>query len=390
MTFDPAAATAAYLATIPADVTARSAAYTEGGYWLLLWGFLLTVALTWLLVRWRILERVRERIGKEGARPLRAAFVVVVVFMLLSALLELPWAIYSQWWREVRYGLSNQPLVDWLMQHAISMAVSTLLGALFLLGIYALIRRMPRLWWLAGGVFSGVAVGVLLFIAPIFIEPLFNQYKPFPEGPTREAIVALARESGIPADRILVYDGSRQRDVVTANVSGVGGSARIAVSDVALDRANLAEVRAVVGHEIGHYVLGHAPRTSLFMGIMMLIAFYAAHRLFEPVSAWLRPHGIGGIADPAGIPILALIVSLFVLMSKPVFNTYSRIGEADADRYSLDHARDPDGLAAALIKTVEYRKASPGPVEEFIFHTHPSIENRVRMAMEWKAAHQAR
>jgi STE24 endopeptidase len=220
----------------------------------------------------------------------------------------------------------------------------------------------------------------------VFIMPLFNEYKPFPQGKVRDEIVKLAVASGVPSDKIFVYDGSRQRSVVTANVAGILGSARIAVSDVALKEANLSEVRAVVGHEIGHYVLGHSYRGAFFGAFMIMLGFYGVHRLFPKFASYFGATNITGVADPAGLPILMFIITLIFTIATPLSNSVTRIGETEADAYSLKVAQDPDGLSSALIKTVEYRKASPGKLEEIIFHDHPSVENRVRMAMEWKAA----
>ncbi|QCI80176.1 M48 family metallopeptidase [Hankyongella ginsenosidimutans] len=389
MAFDPAAATAAYIASIPPDVQARSIAYTEGGYWLLPLGLIVTGVVTWIIVRWGILAKLRDRAQKSKPRPSSAAFQVAATYIGLSALITLPWTIYTDWWRPHHYGLSKQPLGDWLGQGMIGLVLNVLIGGLFFMGLYWLIRRLPRLWWLAGAGMAGAGILLMLLIAPVFIEPLFNKYEPFPKGPARDAIVALAKDAGVPEDRIFVFNGSRQRDVVTANVSGAFGSARIAVSDIAVDRASLPEVRAVVGHEIGHYKLGHSLRSVLFFSAMALLAFWATHRLFQPALRWFGAQDqVQGLADPAGLPVLLFVVSVFGFLATPLLNSYIRIGEVEADQYSLDHARDPDGLSTALLKAVEYRKASPGRLEEIIFHDHPGVENRVRMAMEWKARHQ--
>jgi STE24 endopeptidase len=388
MAFDPAAATAAYLSTIPADVQARSIAYTEGGYWLLLWGLLLSALVTWIVLRSQLLVTLRNRIEQQRQRPVLVAFSVAVFYLALNFLLSFPWSVYAEWARERSYGLSKQPFTDWFGQQGISFVLSILLGGFFFMGLYALIRRFPRRWWLIGAAFSGVLIVIMLVISPVVIEPLFNKYKAFPQGKVRDAIVALAKDSNITSDRIFVYDGSRQRNVVTANVAGAFGTTRIAVSDIAIDRATLAEVRAVVGHEIGHFALKHSLRGAAFFTIMVMLAFYLVHRLFDRASSWFGARGINGISDPAGLPVLMFLVGLLFFAATPLLNSYTRWGEIEADQYSLEHARDPDGLSTALIKTVEYRKASPGKLEEIIFHSHPGVANRVRMAMEWKAKNQ--
>ncbi len=380
------AQTQAYLATIPADVNARSISYTDGGHWLILWGLIISALLTWIIVRSNILVRVRNWVSANRPRPLLASAAVGATFVVMSWVLDLPWETYTGWWREKSYGLTKQPFGDWFGQALLGFAISLIIISLVLVGIYALIRKFPNRWWLLGGGASAVFIVVMQLIAPIYIMPLFNEYKPFPKGNVRDEIVKLAEANGVPADKVFIYDGSRQRDVVTANVAGIFGSARIAVSDIAVKRANLSEVRVVVGHEIGHYALGHSLRSAFFFAGLMILGFYAVHRLFPFGVKLFGGHNITGITDPAGLPMLSFIIGLVLTLATPLTNSMTRIGETEADNFSLRTARDPDGLAAALIKTVEYRKASPGKLEEIIFHTHPSVENRVRNAMEWKVA----
>jgi STE24 endopeptidase len=383
MTFDPQAATAAYIDSLGADALAKAAAYTAGNHWLLLWSLVVSGLVTWLIVRSGLLERVSARFARRGAN-LRA-FAVGVVFFLASALITLPWSLYEEWWRERGYGRTSQPLGDFLGQDAIGILISTLLAALFVVGVYALIRRTGRRWWLWSGGLTAVAVSALLLLAPVVIEPIFNDYQPVPAGEVRDALVVMAQESGVPTDRIFVFDGSRQSNNFTANVSGLGGSARIAISDVAFKGASLDEVKAVTGHEIGHYVLGHVWRGVIVISVMSILFFFLADRLFPRFARFFGSRAT--IADPAGLPVLLFIVSLFAVAAQPVFNTLSRIDETESDQYSLETVNLPDALASALVKTAEYRNPRPNPVQELVFYTHPSVERRVRMAMEWKAAH---
>ena len=382
MAFNPESATAAYIDSLGAEELARAAAYTAGNHWLLLWGLVVTGAVAWLVVRWGILDRVAARLSRRG--PNLRAFVTAVVFFLVSALITLPWSIYEEWWRERGYGRSSQPLGDFLGQDAIGILIATLIGALFVTGVYALIRRTGRRWWLWSGALAAAVTSVLLLLAPVLIEPIFNDYKPVPAGEIRDALVVMARESGVPTDRIFVYDGSRQSNNFTANVAGLGGSARIAISDIAFKGASLDEVRAVTGHEIGHYVLGHVWRVVIVVSLLAVAFFFFADRLYPRFA---RAFGSrAALSDPTGLPVVVFIVSLLAVLAQPVVNALSRFDETEADRYSLETVNLPDALASALVKTAEYRYPRPHPLQEAIFYTHPSVERRVRMAMEWKAA----
>jgi STE24 endopeptidase len=381
MAFDPAAATAKYIDALGPAALEKAASYTAGNHWLLLWGLVVSAIVTSILVRFRILDHVWTEIG-EGSWALKT-FAVSALYVLISSLLLVPWEVYSEYYRELSYGRTSQPLGDWAMQSSIGLLISTIGVGLFFLGVYTLIRKTGKRWWIWS---SGLCVGVMVImvtISPIVIEPLFNDYKPVPDGPVRTALLKMADEAKIPHDRIFMYDGSRQSENFTANVSGLFGSARIAISDVALKKASLDEVKAVTGHEVGHYVLGHVWRTILAIAVVITVAFFVADRFYPRLA---RAFGSDAdLSDPRGIPVFVFMIMLLLSVSEPLTNTLSRMDEAESDNYSLKTVNLPDALASALVKTAEYRYPRPSAVQEFLFYTHPSVEWRVRNAMEWKA-----
>ena len=383
MAFDPNAATATYIDSLGAAALEKAHAYTVGGHWLLLWGLVVAAIATWLIVRSGVLDKLDAKLG-ERRRVLRA-FVVSGVYFLVSVVLSAPWTIYSGWWRERDYGRTTQPLGDFLGQASLMTVLTALISAIFMVGVYALIRRAGRSWWIWSGGLTAIVLAFVFLISPVVIEPLFNKYEPVPPGPVRSALVEMAAKAHIPADRIFMFNGSRQSNNFTANVSGIGSSARVAISDVAMKQASLDEVRAVTGHEIGHYVLGHVWFGLIVYSLLAILLFFLADRLFPRFA---RAFGSSAsIGEPRGVAVLLFIVGLFALVASPITNTLTRTIEAQADHYSLQTENRPDALATALVKTAAYRYPRPGAVEEFIFYDHPSVERRVRTAMEWKAAH---
>ena len=229
--FDPAAATAAYLAQLPPQVHARAQAYTQGDHWILLWEALLSLAIAWLVLRSGLLVGVRSRLEGEAPRPWLTALTLALVYLIVEAVLTLPWNIYADWWRNTQYGLTSQPLSGWLADNLKATAISTVLTVLMIGVLYALMRRARRLWWLWGGAVAGLFMMAFLIAAPVVLLPLFNSYKPAPPGPMREAVVKMALANGVPSDKIFIYNGSKQSNAYTANVSGVLGTARVAMSD---------------------------------------------------------------------------------------------------------------------------------------------------------------
>jgi STE24 endopeptidase len=332
--------------------------------------------------------RLRARLERRRPRPFLALAAALTVFLLADFVLELPWNAYAHWWRERQYGLTSQAFGGWFSEQLVELAVTLVLLLVLMEALYLLIRRAPRSWWLWGtGVTTLFILGVFV-LQPLYIEPLYNTYRPAPPGPVRDAVVEIARANHIPPDKIYVYNGSKQSNRYTANVAGLFGTARIAMSDTMFRQGvDVAEVKAVVGHEVGHYVMNHALRDSLELAVLALAGFWLTDRLFPWAARLSGARGVTGIADPAGYPVLVILLSVLGLLATPIFNTISRTAESEADSYSLEHVNEPDGFARALLKTVAYRAATPSPLEEAIFYNHPSVGARLRKAMEWKAAH---
>jgi len=379
----PAQQAARMVDSLGPEALAKAEAYTTGNHWLLFAGVAVSVLVALIMVRLRLLDRIAARMEKRGL--FLSTFTVSAAFLLISTIIALPWTIYTDWHRERSYDLSSQGLGDFLGQLAISEGIGMVLGGLFLAGVYALIRRTGTRWWLWSGGLAGGVTLLMLLAGPALIEPLFNEYKPVPPGEVRTALEQIADDVGIPHDRIFLYDGSRQSDRFTANVSGIGPAARIAISDVAMKEASLDEVRAVTGHEAGHYQLGHVWRSVVILPLLAMLFFYLLNRLFAPTARLLGSDA--RLDEPRGLPVFAVVGSVLSLLVTPLTNTLTRVGETEADQYSLETVNEPDALATALIKTAEYRYPRPTALQEALFYTHPSVEKRVLRAMEWKAAH---
>jgi STE24 endopeptidase len=377
----PAQQAAQLVDSLGPEALAKAQAYTTGNHWVLFTGVGVSLLVAFIMVRLRLLDRIAARFGNQ--QGFLATYSVSAAFFLISAVISLPWAMYTDWYRQRAYDLSSQDPFDFLGQLAISEVITALAGGLFLAGVYALIRRTGQRWWLWSGGLAAFATLVMLLAGPSLIEPLFNDYKPVPQGEVRTALEEIADDVGIPHDRIFMYDGSRQSERFTANVSGLGPTARIAISDVALKQASIDEVRAVTGHEAGHYKLGHIWRYVVILPALAMLFFFLLNRLFAPTARLL---GSDARLDEArGLPAFAVVGSVLGLLATPFTNSITRIGETEADLYSLQTVNEPDALASALVKTAEYRYPRPSALEEALFYTHPSVEKRVLMGMEWKA-----
>lgn len=386
--FDVDHATQSWLATLSGPAKARSDAYFEGGIWLSLWGTLMSVAVYWFMLRVRLLPKVLGRMQRRGWRPWLGMLACALVFIAVDTVLSLPWSIYADYVRERQYGLMNQSLGAWLGDQMIDLVLDALLGSVLLLVIYAVIRKYPKNWWAIGTGVSAAAVTLIMLITPVFIVPLFNTATELPAGPVRDRIAAMAQAQGVPADHIYLIDASRQSDRISANVSGLGPTIRITLNDNLLRQTTPAETAAVMGHELGHYVLGHVWKTILLLTLLTAAMLWLAAHIAPPLIRYGGQRwGVRGLADPASLPVLAGVLSVLSLLATPLTNTLIRDNESAADAFGLDAAREPDGFAGAAMKLSPYRKIAPGALEEALFFDHPSGQTRVRRAMQWKKDH---
>ncbi len=384
--FDAHKATDAWLATIPPAEKAKSDAYFEGGYWLLLWDFLCDAAVLVILLETKLSARLRDCAQRLTRRRWLQDFVYTAALVVIAAALTFPLSLYEGFWRERQYGLLNQNFDSWFGDQLIGLALGIAAGGVAAVAFLALVRRFPRSWhvWMTG--FALVFLGFTIVIAPVFIAPLFNTYKPLTDLKIKGQILSLARANGIPATDVYEVDASRQSKRVSANVSGLFGTERITLNDNLLNRCSPQAIETTMGHEMGHYVLHHIYTGLLFFGVCAAVGLGLLRWALDRVlGRWSARWEIRGVGDPAVLPLAVLIVSVIGFLATPITNTFTRVQEYEADIFGLNAARQPDGEAEVDLLLGEYRKMDPTPLEEFVFFDHPSGRTRIYAAMRWKA-----
>jgi STE24 endopeptidase len=383
--FDAEAATEAYMAMIPPAATARSNAYFEGGYWLILWDFLYSSVVCLILLNLRWSAKMRDL----AVRITRFRWLQNALYWgqyaLLTSALGFPLEFYENFMREHKYGLATQSFGPWMGDEGKSLLIFLILGALAIMLLFAIVRRLTRTWWLWGSV-ATIALAVLaIAFGPVYLQPIFNKVAKLNDPKVTEPILRMAHANGIPTNDVYQIDASRQTTRMSANVSGFAGTTRITLNDNLLRRGSTEEIQAVMGHEMGHYVMHHIPKSIFFISIVIVIFFSGLYwSLGWALARWGERWQIRGVGDPAVLPLVFLLAGIFFFVLTPVMNTETRIHEKEADMFGLNAARQPDGFAQAAIHLSEYRKMRPGPVEEFIFFDHPSGYDRIHSSMVWK------
>jgi Zn-dependent protease with chaperone function len=384
--FDVDAATDAYLDLMPGSAKAHSDAYFEGGYWLILWDFLIgaVIALLLLNLGWSAwMRNLAERITRWKWLQ---SFIYWVQYLLLTSVLGLPMAVYEGYFRERKYGLATQTFGPWMWDQVKGLSLNLLLGGVFVVALFWVVRKLPRTWWIWGSVVTIILMVFVVMLVPVFIVPTFNKVTRLDDPKVTQPILAMAQANGIPAHDVWTMDASKQTTRMSANVSGFGKTMRITLNDNLLRRGSLEEIEAVMGHEMGHYVLNHIPKDITFFLVVILAGFGLLRWALDwCLQRWGQQWGIRGVSDPAVLPLVVLLASTFFFVMTPFLNTHIRTNEAEADIFGINASRQPDGFAQAAIHLGEYRKMKPGPVEEWMFFDHPSGYNRIHKAMQWKA-----
>jgi STE24 endopeptidase len=310
--FDINASVEAYLAKMPPARRARSNAYFEGGYWLLLWDFLSAVFVGWLLLRFRWSARMRnlaERITRF--RSLQDA-LYWIQFIVVTSTLTFPMTVYEGYFREHKYDLLNQNFGAWMRDQLVGLAVAVVLGAILVVPLFWLVRRLGQNWWVWGAAVAIVFVAFVNLIAPVYIAPLFNQYKKLEDARVRDPILSMARANGIPATDVYEFDASRQSNRVSANVSGFASTLRISLNDNLLKRCTLPEIETTMGHEMGHYVLNHAYKGLVMIGVVIVIGFaFLNWGTVFALAHWGAKWDVRGVTDVAVLPLAMIVLSLF-------------------------------------------------------------------------------
>jgi STE24 endopeptidase len=385
--FDADAATEAYMAMIPPAAKTRSDAYFEGGYWLILWDFIYASAIMLLLLNLRWSAKMRDLAARITRFRWLQTLLYWVQYLIITTILGFPLEYYENYAREHKYGMATQTFGPWMGDELKGFLVSLVLGAITVVILFAIVRRLARTWWIWGAAAALVLTTIGIAIAPVYIIPIFNKVQRLNDPKVTGPILRMAHANGISTNDVYEIDASRQTTRMSANVSGFGNTMRITLNDNLLRRGSPEEIQAVMGHEMGHYVLNHIPKDILFLAIIDVLSFvYLFYGLQWALARWGDRWQIHDVADPAVLPLVFLLAGILFFVLTPIMNTQTRTEEKEADMFGLNASRQPDGFAQAAIHLGEYRKMRPGKLEEFIFFDHPSGYNRIHSAMLWKGA----
>ena len=376
------------LGDVPPD-DPRMESYSHGNYILGVVDFLWSAGLLALIAFSGFGATLQVWAGKVARGPNLKVAVYVALFTLVTFAGSLPLAVYSGFVREKRFGFANQTFAAWMGDRGKALLIGIVLQTLFFIVLYAAIRRLGRRWWVAG---AGLAIVFLIFalaVAPVFIAPLFNKFEPLKDAPLRSDILAMARSEGIPAEEVYEVDASRQSSHNNAYVAGLLGTERIVLYDTLLKKFTPREIKVVMGHEMGHYVLNHIWKFVVFLSGILCLGFFLVDRVSRRIIERRPALGIPSLSEPASLPVLLLVLTTFLFLAGPALATFSRVQEHQADLFGLEATRDPVAGASSFLKfgRLDLGEYHVHPWTEALLYSHPSLGSRVRFAQEYARQH---
>lgn len=340
------------------------------------WGLLVPAALLWSGLSARM-RRLAQRIGRGWFLTIVVYFVL---FSLLTFVIDLPLAYYQDFVRPHAYGLSNQALSKWVGDALKALMVGVVAGALLLWIPYLLLHSSPTRWWFYTSIVAVPVLLLFMLIGPVWIDPLFNDFGPMNDKALEARILALADRAGIEGGRVYEVNKSVDTNTVNAYVTGFMETKRIVLWDTILAKLNADEVVFVMGHEMGHYVLGHVTRSIVFLAFVILVTLYVAHRLSGGIlQRYGSRFGFDQLSDVASLPLLLLLTSLLSLVVAPGVMAFSRAQEYEADRFGLEITRNNRAAAEAFVKLQQENLGVPRPglVYRLWRASHPVLGDRI-------------
>jgi len=348
-----------------------------------LWGLLIPALFLFTGFSARIRDWAR-RIGRWWFLTIGVYFAI---FLIINFVIDLPLSYYQGFAREHAYGLSNQTLGKWFVDEIIGLLIGIVAGFLFLWIPFLLLKKSPRWWWLYTGLLAIPFLILSILVTPILIEPLFNKFGPMKNKELEAKILQLAERAGIEGGR--VYEVAKSEDTKTLNayVTGFGATKRIVLWDTTIAKLDEDELLFVMGHEMGHYVLGHVWKTILFLSLLIIVTLYAIHR----TAGWLinkfhRRFGFTELSDIASLPLIILLLSAYFLIVGPIALAFSRHNEHEADRFGLEITQNNRAAATAFVKLQEENLSVPRPnvLVKLWQASHPTLGERIDFANEYR------
>ena len=362
------------------EASEKAMSYYKSGniLWILqqIWSF----GVPLLFLAWGFTGKLGEISQKWGKNWYFTIVIYLVLYTLISQLLNFPLDVYGDYIRQHAYGLSTQSFGKWLGSYGKETLVSIIGSAAFIWIFYLLLKKSPKRWWFYSSIASIVIMFVMDFVQPILVDPLFHKYGPLQNKQLEQQILDLASKAGIDHGRVYEVNMSEETKMLNAYVTGFGDTKRIVLWDTTLEKMTPREIFFVMGHEMGHYVLHHMWWGLAFYSVLSFIVFYLTYRIANALLKRYRNRfGFNQLSDIASFPLLVLIITVLMFLFTPLTNVFSRHLEHEADRFGLEITKDNQaaGESFLILQKENLGNPRPGGLYKFWRCTHPPIGERI-------------
>ena len=340
-------------------------------------------AITVIFIAGGYSKEVKELAFSFTTNDYAAVLIFFGIFGIIQSAITFPLSFYSDYTLEHKYGLSNQTIPGYFKEKIKGMLIGLLLGIPLLLIFFFIIKNYSESWWLILGAvmfFFSVIIGRL---APTLIMPLFYKFKPLENEEIKQKILSLCEKTGVRIRGIFEFDMSKNTKKANAAFTGIGKSKRIILGDTLLKNFSPEEIETVFAHEMGHYKKRHIMKLMTVSVVMTFAGLYLTSLAY---SNSLNTFGFNSVSEIAALPLLFIYLSLFGLITSPISNILSRKFEWEADTFALETTRDKGAFISAMEKLADQNLAdkTPNKIIEFLFHSHPSIDKRIKFAEDYK------
>lgn len=359
----------------------------RSGNWLWLFNNLWGWAILLLFLFTGFSARLRNLAGHLGKKWFFILAIYFALFSIITWLIDLPLSYYQDFVREHAYGLSNQTFGKWFGDEVKGLLIGIVMGALFLWVPYGLLKKSPKRWWLYTGLLMIPFLFLVILVQPVWLDPLFNDFGPMKNRVLETKILALADRAGIEGGRVYEVNKSTDTKALNAYVTGFGNTKRIVLWDTTIAKLSEDELLYVMGHEMGHYVLGHVWKLIFFFAALILLTLYLIHRTANwMLNKYSNRFGFASLSDVASLPLILLLFSLYFFFITPVALAFTRAQEHESDRFGLEITRNNHAAATAFVKLQEENLGIPRPgwLYKLWRESHPPLGERIDFCNQYR------
>lgn len=325
--------------------------------------------------------------AKVGKYKFFILWIFTILFILTDFILNLPFTIYSGFVVEQDFGFMNQTFGGWFGEQALSLGLAVVFTIIPVWFLYWLINRSKRWWaWFTVGAIPFIIL--MMVIVPVYVAPLTNDFEPVKNEQVRNEVHALAEKAGIGDADIFEVNGSKQSTKVNAYVTGMFSSKRIVLYDTLIDNFTIDEIRFVMGHEMGHYIMNHMWQglavALLFVCFALWLTNLTIHAVIRKFKRFFKFDSLG---DYASLPLIMIFISIISFVFQPITNGFSRYDEHQADIYGMDITGVSGEVAATAfdkLAALNLSDPDPNPLIEFWFYSHPALNKRMEFVRNYQ------